>query len=105
MASKLKSVCSSTNDDHSASDLNGLVVEALNSLVNPTFIQNLKSSINLSHSRDDKVKGHEISQCMKKLAALYFNQEARDSFFDNTCGDFLAKDSGFSYDLWKRFKE
>ena len=52
----------------------------LNSLVNPTFIQYLKSSINRDHSGDNELKVCEMSQCKKMIAALHFLQASLTSF-------------------------
>ena len=54
--SKFKSTCFSVNEDFSVSNWSTLVAEMLNSLFNPTFIHNLKSSINHAHSGDNELK-------------------------------------------------
>ena len=61
LASKFESMCSSTKYEHSVSNWNSLVADTLNSLVNLTFIQHLKSSINRVHSGDNKLKANESS--------------------------------------------
>ena len=61
LASKLKSMCSSMKDDRSVCNWNALVLETIDSLINPTFIQHLTSSINRAHSGDNKLKGYEIA--------------------------------------------
>ena len=57
LETKFKSACSYTNDYCSVSNCNTLVTEIFDVLVNPTFIQNLNSTIDHDHSGDNKIKG------------------------------------------------
>ena len=75
LVSKFKAVCPSTIEDYSASNQSMLVADIFNSLVNPTSIQHLKSSINCARSGDSKTKECEIAQCIKTLTTLYFTKK------------------------------
>ena len=63
VTSKFKYMYSSISDDCSIYNWNALDAEIFNSLANPTFIQHLKSSINLAHLKviltTIKLKGRE----------------------------------------------
>ena len=72
LASNFKDICPSMSTCCGVSNWNALLIELCNTLVNPTFIQNLKSSINRCHSGDNKLNVCEISQCFKIITALHF---------------------------------
>ena len=80
LESKFKSMCSSINDDCAVSNWNVLVTEMFNSLVNPTFIQHIKSIIDRDQSGDDKLKLYEVVQHTKALTVPIFYQATLTSF-------------------------
>ena len=70
--SKLKDAHSSESKDCIASNWDKLLSEMFNSLLNPTFIQHLKSSANCDHLPDNKVKVQEVEECLKITTVLHF---------------------------------
>ena len=80
LASSFKDMCPSAIEDWKVSNMSPLTIEIFNTLVNTTFIQHLKSNINRSHSGDDKLKGHDMSQCFRILTALQFYQVSPSLF-------------------------
>ena len=81
ITSKFKSTCSSKNDDCSVSNYSTLVAETFNILLNPIFVQHVKSIIALVQLDDNKLKGHEIVQCEKMLTVIHFYQATPTCLF------------------------